>query len=62
MKAQTRDTFVSMKPKGQLLDDVQTKEASGFGIGAAFVEKKRGVSQRLIWRKLEQEGLSEEEK
>lgn len=62
MKAQTRDTFVSMKHKGQLLDDVQTEEASGFGIGAAFVEKNRGVSQRLIWRKLEQEGLSEEEK
>lgn len=59
MKAQTRDTFVRKKPKRWLLDDVETEEASGFGIWADFVEEKRGVSQKLIWRKLEQEGLNE---
>lgn len=57
-----RDTFVSMKPKDWLLDDDEIEEASGFGIGEDFVEKKRGLSQRLFWRKLEQEGLNEEGK
>lgn len=57
-----RDTFMSMKPKGWLLDEVETEEASGFGIGADFVEKKSRVSQKLIWRKLQQEGLNEEGK
>ena len=48
-----------LKPKGWLLDDVETEETSGFGIWADFMEEKRGVSQKLIWRKLEQEGLNE---
>lgn len=37
----------------------ETEEASGFGIWADFVEEKRGVGQKLIWRKLEEEGLKE---
>lgn len=46
MKAETKDVFVRMKPEGWLLDDVETEEASGFGIRADFLEEKRGVSQK----------------
>lgn len=62
MKSQMRDTFESMKPKGWLLDDVETEEASGFGKGANFMDKRSRVSQRLIWRMLQQNGLNEEGK
>jgi len=48
MKAQIRDTFVRQKPTGWFLDDVETEEASEFGIRANFVEEKRSESKMAL--------------
>lgn len=49
MKAQMRDTFVSMKAKGWLLDDVEIEEPSGSGVGADCREKGRIESKVNLW-------------